>query len=91
MCRYKTGSEIEMETVTKKPVKRFYSGEIRESELKFLCATQKRNLTIIFVLVNGLACQTPTKVVLTGGDLLLWNVTLVYLANILDVPNGIQQ
>ncbi|XP_018578541.1 uncharacterized protein LOC108916732 isoform X2 [Anoplophora glabripennis] len=88
--KYKTGSEMEMELVTKKPVKRFYSGDIGESEFKFLCATQKRKLTIIYVLVNALTCQTPSKVVLTGNDLLVWDTTLDYLAKILDVPNGIQ-
>lgn len=91
LYRYKTDSEREMRTVTKKQVKRFYSGEMKDSEYKFLSATQKRNLTIIFVLANGSPCQTPMKVVLTGSDLLVWDVTLAYLATILDIPNGIHK
>ncbi|KAG5892465.1 hypothetical protein JTB14_017430 [Gonioctena quinquepunctata] len=86
---YKTLSELEL-LKPKKIKTRFYSGEIDPGKTKFLAETGKRRLTIIFVFVNGQLCHEPVKVVLNERDLLNWDVTLEYLAKILDVPDGIE-
>ncbi|CAG9823443.1 unnamed protein product [Phaedon cochleariae] len=87
---YNSPSEQEL-LKPKKTSKKFYSGDINSLNFQFLQETKKRNLTVIFIVVNGQACQSPTKVVLNENDLGHWSVILKYLSKILDVPEGIQQ
>ncbi|XP_057653908.1 uncharacterized protein LOC130892484 [Diorhabda carinulata] len=85
---YHTSSEKELYQ-RGKATKKFYSGEMNKKVLPFLKETGRKNLTIVYLVVNGKKSQIPQKLVLSSKELKDWVLIYRYLSKVLDIPDGI--
>ncbi|CAG9864130.1 unnamed protein product [Phyllotreta striolata] len=85
---YRTNNEKD---VQRKKVAKLYTGDINTKTETFLIETKRKNLTIVYMVVNGRSSQIPEKVVFNEKDMKNWDVIHKYLTNILDIPEGISK
>ncbi|VEN45428.1 unnamed protein product [Callosobruchus maculatus] len=65
--------------------KRFYMGELDPSKKYFFEETEKRGLTVVFVMTNGGGNHEPKKFVFSIQDLANWPKTLVHIGKAMDI------
>lgn len=87
---YKTTAEKEV-VLKKKGTKKLYTGDMNTKAEPFLMETKRKNLTIVYMVVNGRTNQIPEKVVFNEADMKKWDIIHKYLTNVLDIPEGISK